>query len=103
MRATHWNGPCEIEVVRGHDGVYDLIEINPRFPAWVFLSAAAGMNLPRQAVELAAGRLPAPLSDYAAGALFVRISIDQIAHIGDLERIVTLGEIDRRKLSQRAP
>lgn len=101
MRATLWHGPCEIEVVCGRDGRYDLIEINPRFPAWVFLSAAAGMNLPRQAVELAAGRVPAPLLDYAAGALFVRISIDQVARIGDLERIVTLGEIDRRKPDPR--
>ncbi|MEY4511596.1 MAG: hypothetical protein RLZZ450_3718 [Pseudomonadota bacterium] len=103
MRATHWQGPCEIEVVRGQDGIYDLIEINPRFPAWVFLSAAAGMNLPRHAVELAAGRCPPPLLDYTAGALFVRISIDQIAHIGDLERIVTLGEIDRRSPKRGRP
>ena len=52
MSATHWRGPCEIELMRDKYGQYHLIEINPRFPAWVYLSAGAGMNLPYAAVEL---------------------------------------------------
>lgn len=95
VKATHWNGPCEVEVMRDKAGTYHLLEINPRFPAWVYLSAAAGVNLPRAYVELAAGREPAALGDYAVGKMFVRISLDQIADLQDFERIVTHGELHR--------
>jgi hypothetical protein len=42
--------------------------------------------------------------DYAVGTMFVRISVDQVASIGDLERIVTSGEIrrDARKTNDLA-
>jgi carbamoyl-phosphate synthase large subunit len=59
VRATRWRGACEIEVIRANDGTYNLIEINPRFPAWTYLATSAGVNLPRRAVEIAAGRAPA--------------------------------------------
>ncbi len=95
VRATGWRGPFEVEVIRDQKGDYQLLEINPRFPAWVHLASAAGMNLPRAAVELALGRSPSPMREYSAGTMFVRISIDQIASIGDLERILTAGELLR--------
>ncbi len=41
MRALKWRGPCEVEVLRDADGGYHLLEVNPRFPAWVDLSAGA--------------------------------------------------------------
>ena len=95
MSATHWRGPCEIELMRDKYGQYHLIEINPRFPAWVYLSAGAGMNLPYAAVELALGRKPSIASEYTVGTLFVRISIDQIARIEDFQNMVTTGEVSR--------
>jgi carbamoyl-phosphate synthase large subunit len=69
--------------------------VNPRFPAWVYLSAAAGVNLPRMVAELAAGRVVPPANDYAVGAMFVRISLDQVASLGDFQRMVTMGEVVR--------
>ena len=80
-----------------------LLEINPRFPAWVHLAAASGMNLPRAAAELASGREPPAFHGYKTGTMFVRISLDQIASIGDFERIVTLGEIARSAAPRPAP
>ncbi len=94
MKETHWRGPCEIEAMCDRNGRYHLIEINPRFPAWVYLSVAAGQNLPLAAVALAAGR-DVHLSDYEVGTMFVRISIDQIAKIDDFQGLVTQGEIVR--------
>jgi carbamoyl-phosphate synthase large subunit len=94
-KATKWRGPFEVEVIRDKDGRYQLLEINPRFPAWVYLATAAGVNLPRGAVDLALGRSPRPVRDYTVGTVFVRISVDQVATIGDLERIVTAGEVRR--------
>ena len=93
MRATRWRGPCEIEVMRDGEGRYHLIEVNPRFPAWVYLSVAAGQNLPRAVVELALGQQVESFDDYEVGAMFVRISIDQVAKIGDFQRMVTMGEV----------
>jgi carbamoyl-phosphate synthase large subunit len=102
MAATKWRGPCEVEVIRDPKGKYHLLEVNPRFPAWTHLASAAGMNLPRMAVEFATGREVAPLFDYSVGTMFVRISIDQITNIRAFEQIVTSGEV-RQKGSVAAP
>lgn len=95
VKATRWRGPFEVEVLRDAGGKYHLIEVNPRFPAWCFLSAAAGMNLPRMVVELAAGRRVAPARGYEVGQMFVRISLDQVASLRDFQRMVTTGEVLR--------
>jgi carbamoyl-phosphate synthase large subunit len=95
VAATRWRGPFEVEVLRDDKGQYHLIEVNPRFPAWCFLSAAAGMNLPRMVVELAAGRVPPPARGYEVGQMFVRISLDQVASLRDFQRMVTMGEVLR--------
>lgn len=96
MASTKWRGPCEVEVIRDPKGKYHLLEVNPRFPAWTHLASAAGMNLPRMAVELAMGRDVAPLADYSVGTMFVRISIDQITNIRAFEQIVTSGEVRQK-------
>ncbi len=95
VKATHWRGPFEVEALRDGEGRYHLIEVNPRFPAWCYLSAAAGVNLPRMAVELAAGRDVAPVREWEVGKMFVRISLDQVASLRDFQRMVTLGEVTR--------
>jgi carbamoyl-phosphate synthase large subunit len=94
-RHTQWRGPFEMEAIRDGDGRYRLIEINPRFPAWVYLASAAGVNLPRAAVELSLGRKVELPKQYDVGKVFVRISLDQIVGIADLEHIITAGEISR--------
>jgi len=94
-RATRWRGPFEVEVMRDEGGRYHLIEVNPRFPAWCYLSAAAGVNLPRMVASLAAGRAVDPAGDYQVGAMFVRISLDQVASLADFQRMVTMGEVIR--------
>jgi carbamoyl-phosphate synthase large subunit len=95
VKATRWRGPFEVEVLRDAQGGYHLIEVNPRFPAWCFLSAAAGMNLPRMVADLAAGRKVAPARGYEVGQMFVRISLDQVSNLRDFQRMVTMGEVLR--------
>lgn len=95
MTATRWRGPCELEVIRDPEGGYHVLEVNPRFPAWCYLSAGAGMNLPFAVAELAAGRAVSPLREYRVGTMFVRIALDQIADVAGLSRISTDGEIVR--------
>ena len=90
-----WRGPCEVEVVKDRQGGYHLLEVNPRFPAWSYLSAGAGMNLPAAVARLATGETVAQMTDFRAGTMFVRISIDQIARLEDFQKIVSTGEIVR--------
>ena len=91
--ATHWRGPCEVEALKDRDGAWHLLEVNPRFPAWIHTSAGAGLNLPWAVVRLAAGESVEPSLDYRAGTLFVRIAIDQIASLSDYESLITSGEL----------
>jgi carbamoyl-phosphate synthase large subunit len=92
VSATHWRGPFELEVVVAADGTLFVIEINPRFPAWIYLAAAAGINLPQLAIAIATGTEPAAIRDYRVGTMFIRTALDQIADVSDLEKIVMNGE-----------
>lgn len=93
MAATCWRGPCEIEMVRTRSGEFHLIEINPRFPAWCYLSAGAGMNLPYAVTRLAAGLPVDPMTDYRVGTMFVRISLDLLVPLECYQSIATTGEL----------
>jgi carbamoyl-phosphate synthase large subunit len=95
-RTTKWRGPCEVEVLKTRDERYSLIEINPRFPAWTYLCAGAGHNLPFAVAQLAMGMDPTPLPEYKIGTMFVRISLEQIVRIETLEEIISKGEIHYR-------
>lgn len=95
MAASSWRGGCEVEVVRDREGGYHLLEINPRFPAWIYMSAAAGPNLPWMAVRKALGRPVAADLGYRVGTTFVRISLDQIVDMSDIESLATAGELHR--------
>lgn len=95
MRASSWRGPCEVEVMRDKEGTYHLLEVNPRFPAWCFMSAGAGMNLPLAVAQRAAGMEPDALGAFVPGTMFVRIALDQIANVAEFEAIATRGELVR--------
>lgn len=96
IAAVAWRGPLEVEVmVRGRGESHDdlqVLEINPRFPAWAYLTAAAGQNLPAWCARLALG-LPVPESPppYAAGRMFVRIALDQVADVETFGRLSATG------------
>jgi len=95
MNATHWASGCEIEVIRDKQGNHHVIEINPRFPAWVHLATAAGINLPHLLTQIALGKCVRPQIDYQVGTMFVRISLDQIVDFGDFQQFITLGDLSR--------
>lgn len=96
IAALKWRGPCELEVMRASDsGDLYLIEINPRFPAWVYLSVGADRNLPWAAVQLALGQAVAPMPPAAPGTMFLRHSFDQICTMADYAALSTLGELHR--------
>jgi carbamoyl-phosphate synthase large subunit len=60
--------------------------VNTRFPAWVYLSAGTGANLPWAAVRLARGETVARMTA-RPGACYVRIAWDTTAPV---ERMAAL-------------
>jgi len=96
MAKLKWRGPCEMEVMKSQrDGAFYLLEINPRFPAWVYLSVGAGRNLPWAAVRLARGDKVEPMPPADPGVMFLRYSFDQICTLADYEALTTKGELQR--------
>ncbi len=55
IRDLNWTGGGELEYVRDSDGNRWIIECNPRFPAWIYGAAMAGLNLPGRVVSNAWG------------------------------------------------
>jgi len=90
-KAINWRGPLEVEVVRDHRGRYQLIEINPRFPAWIYISAGVGRNLPLTLLQLALGQQPTEFPDSKAGILFIRYAQETITTMNDFEAVVMQG------------
>jgi carbamoyl-phosphate synthase large subunit len=93
-----WRGPCELEIIISRqNSKYYLFEINPRFPAWVFLCVGAGRNLPSATVHLALGKKVERMAPAAPGIMFLRHSFDQICTLSDYESLTTTGELCRGK------
>lgn len=93
-----WRGPLELELMRDDntDEPY-LIELNPRFPAWLNLAVAAGQNLPWALVKLALGEDVPPFAGYRAGTMQLRRCVDVTCSLGVYESLVTRGEVDLRR------
>ncbi len=92
-----WRGPCELEIIKGFDDVLYLIEINPRFPAWVRLADGAGQNLPAAVVLLALGEQVHPLPDYKTGTMFIRHAEDIISDITIMGELSIKSELINEK------
>jgi carbamoyl-phosphate synthase large subunit len=101
VTALRWRGPLEVEVLRKHDsGELFVVEINPRFPAWVHLATGAGQNLPYACALLALGLpAPRPMPPYRSGTLFVRIALDQISNLSTFEQLTASGLMRASKVS----
>ena len=60
IRDLDWSGGAEFEMVRDAGGQLWLLELNPRFPAWVHGATITGKNLPAALVEAASDIRAAP-------------------------------------------
>ncbi|RMI07126.1 MAG: biotin carboxylase [Calditrichaeota bacterium] len=97
VETTRWKGALEMETLLARrDGQLYILEINPRFPAWIYLSVAAGNNLPDLYVDLALGNPISPATEYQVGKLFTHYTIDLIGEISQLDSLLTKGEIHYR-------
>lgn len=92
VEKSHWRGGCELEFIKTKKEEYYLIEMNPRFPAWVYLANGCGQNHAEALVKMALGEEVKPFTRYKSGKMFIRYSYDMIVDISEFEKISTTGE-----------
>lgn len=65
VSSLHWTGVCMVEFKHDRkDGVYKLIEMNPKFWGSLILSIKSGVNFPLYAVKMALGEDFEPVLGY---------------------------------------
>ncbi|HEY9788258.1 MAG TPA: ATP-grasp domain-containing protein [Candidatus Obscuribacterales bacterium] len=97
MRALKWRGPLEVEMMKGLDGNVYLIEINPRFPAWIYLSHSVGRNLPIAVLKLLAGDTDITFAPPAPGTFFIRYAQELIVRLDEFESVFVGGAITSKE------
>jgi len=93
VSALRWRGGFELEALLSSEGELHVIEMNPRFPAWIYLAKACGVNLPQAYCDLAMGRAPGLPSSYRAGTMFIHYTTDLVAGVAELEQLLTRKEL----------
>jgi carbamoyl-phosphate synthase large subunit len=92
-KATAWKGGFELEIMREDNGSPYIMEVNPRFPAWVYLTVAAGQNQPKALVDMALGNPVEEMSTYKAGKMFIRYAWDNIVDVEEFQKLSAFGEL----------
>ncbi|OGH00472.1 MAG: carboxylate--amine ligase [Candidatus Lambdaproteobacteria bacterium RIFOXYD1_FULL_56_27] len=85
-----WRGAFELECILKDEEIH-MIEINPRFPAWVYFATAVGVNLPAQLVKAGLGLEIEPVKDYEAGKLFLRYTYEMITDMTHFKNLTLHG------------
>jgi carbamoyl-phosphate synthase large subunit len=93
VKALMWCGPLEVEVMKTDDGKIYLIEINPRFPSWIYLSHAAGRNLPVTVLKLLDNECNFDFPPAKTGKFFIRHAQELIVELIDFESVLITGSL----------
>ncbi len=76
----------------------NLIEINPRFPAWLYFATGVGINLPARLLKHAM-QMPHEIdSEYPSGKLFMRYTNELVTDLDLFRSIMTQGESPAKEL-----
>lgn len=96
FKKLNWNGGAELEFIieQSTKKIY-LLEMNPRFPAWIYLAKAAGLNLPEYLVKFLLENLFDTKEDYEIGKVFVRHSWDEIIPMQFIENLSIKGQREK--------
>lgn len=93
ITATKWKGGLEMEIMKTSEGKPYIMEVNPRFPAWIYLTAGAGQNQPAALVKMAMGEKVIPYKTFQAGKIFLRYSWDLLIDVEQFQALSAYGEI----------
>ncbi|MBI4397653.1 MAG: ATP-grasp domain-containing protein [Candidatus Omnitrophica bacterium] len=95
VKALQWQGPLELELMKNSDlNKTYIIEINARFPSWIYTTLGSKLNLPLLNLKLALGETLGPQPDYKTGVMFTRIVDDSYCDFSYLAQLNLKGELD---------
>lgn len=104
VNALKWRGALEVEAIYSKsEDVFYLLEINPRFPSWIYLAKASGLNLPYMLLMASLGKIENPLKlgapnlNYSTGVVFTNYTVNLITDLAKIQTLVTTGEISYEK------
>jgi len=89
---TNWRGPFELECMVDNSDIY-LIEINPRFPAWIYFATDIGVNLPQMVVDIMQEKDVAPILTYPSNKMFVRFTDELVTDFSDFTTLLGKKEL----------
>ena len=92
VKLTSWRGPFEIEAMINMQNVY-LIEINPRFPAWVYFATDIGVNLPQIVMDIIENKDIKPQLDYPLNKMYVRVVDEFVTDFTDFLKLLSTQEL----------
>jgi len=89
---TSWRGPFELECIVKNSELF-LLEINPRFPSWVYFATALGINFPKQLIQLAKKETVSKNFNYQTAKMYVRFTDELITDFHDFSTLMTKKEL----------
>ncbi len=87
-----WRGAFEFEAMSDGKDIY-LIEINPRFPAWVHFSTMLGVNLPEMMIKLINGEKVEKKYNYPLEKMYIRYVEEAMADFKDFTTLISKKEL----------
>jgi len=89
---TGWRGPFELECMVSMNNIF-MIEINPRFPAWVYFATEIGVNLPQMVVDIMEGKEIKPKLTYPQNKMYVRYTGEFVTDFTDFMKLLATKEL----------
>ena len=92
VEITGWRGAFELEAISNGEDIY-LIEINPRFPAWVYFATMLGINLPKMLVDIINGEKVKPVLEYPLEKMYVRFVEETVSDFENFSKLLSTKEL----------
>jgi len=92
VELTSWKGPFELECIVNMNHVY-MIEINPRFPAWVYFATEIGVNLPQMVINIMQNKKITPQLDYPFNKMYVRYTGELVTDFTEFIKLLSTKEL----------
>ncbi len=89
---TSWKGPFELECMVNMNQIY-MIEINPRFPAWVYFATELGVNLPQMVVDIMNEKDIQVNLTYPQNKMYVRYTGEFVTDFTDFMKLLSTKEL----------
>ncbi len=92
VEMSGWRGAFEFEAMSNGKDIY-VIEINPRFPAWVYFSTMLGINLPQIMIKLINDEKVEENFNYPTEKMYVRYVDETVTDFKTFSNLITKKEI----------